>query len=119
MYYHKPKNTYISMLNSSLTNVITTNGNISIPANSETNLVCANGIENGTYLIIFWYAFEANTQGQITLGDIVSSGYTTNINNYIQVCNFVKITDNKVTVTIYTTSNQSNRSWRSKLIKLG
>ena len=66
------------------------------------------------------YAFEPNTQGQITLIDTLSSGYTTNgIDNYVQVCNFVQVTDNKVTVTLYSTSNQSSRNWRTKLIKLG
>ena len=65
------------------------------------------------------YAFEANTQGQITLSDMISSGYVTSINNYVQVCNFVQVTDNKVTVTLYSTFNQSSRNWITKLIRLG
>lgn len=66
------------------------------------------------------YAFEANTQGQVTLGSLSSSSYTTaGMNNYVQVCGFTEVKDNKVTVTLYSTSNQSSRSWITKLIKLG
>ena len=108
---------YINITNN-LSNIITVNGNTTLTANVETQLVCANGIENGTYLVLFWYGFEENTQGHVTLGDAVSSGYTTNVNNYVQVCNIVKVTDNKVTVTLFSTSNQSGRNWRTKLIKL-
>lgn len=104
------------MLNNSLSNIITKSGNTPLTANAETQLVCANGIENGTYLVIFMYSFEANTQGQITLVDVASSGYATNINNYVQVCNIVKVTDGKVTVTLFSTSNQSSRNWRTKLL---
>lgn len=111
--------TKVEELNNNLTNIITVSGNTPLTANVETPLVCANGIKNGTYLVLFLYAFEANTQGQVTLGDSVSSGYTTNVNNYVQVCNIVKVTDNKVTVTLFSTSNQSGRNWRTKLIRLG
>lgn len=107
-------------LNSNLTGIKTIDGVTALSANSEMQLVCANNIENGKYLVIFMYAFEANTQGQITLSDMTSSGYTTDgINNYVQVCNFVQVTDNKVTVTLFSKSNQSNRSWKTKLIRLG
>ena len=107
-------------VNGNLTSIITKSGSTTLTANAATPLVCATNIENGTYLVIFMYAFEPNTQGQITLIDTLSSGYTTNgIDNYVQVCNFVQVTDNKVTVTLYSTSNQSSRNWRTKLIKLG
>ena len=109
----------VKELNSNLTSIITKSGSTPLTANAATPLVCADNIENGTYLVIFMYAFEANTQGHVTLVDVVSSGYTTHINNYVQVCGFAEVKDNKVTVTLYSTSNQSSRSWITKLIKLG
>ena len=68
--------------------------------------------------MVFNYMFEANTDGQITCLQ-VSSGKTNTLNNFVQLVDIVKVTNSKITVHLFSTSNQSTRNWRTTLIRLG